>query len=173
MRKGLEQYRSQTPSIFNMFSDFDEMFERVLRSPWSLADTASTSTMPTEWFQPKVDVEETKDAFLLTVDLPGIRKEDVKIDLNGRTLTISGERKRETKSNEGGVKTFERSHGQFMRSFTLPENVNVENIEANLDHGVLELAIPKSEQAKPRSIEIGSGRTGTKQVQSSEKTETH
>jgi HSP20 family protein len=144
MRKGLDKYRgADTPSVFNLFSDFDDIFEGAL----------------SEWRQPNFDVEENEKSYLLTVDLPGVRQEDVKIDLNGRMLTISGERKRETKSDEKDkVQRFERSYGKFTRSFTLPETVDANNIAADLENGELKLTIPKSEQAKPRSIQIGQGK---------------
>ncbi|KHD88441.1 MAG: HspC2 heat shock protein [Bdellovibrio sp. ArHS] len=102
-------------------------------------------------FSPAVDMEDKNDMYLVTVDLPGMKKDQIKIDLNDNILTISGERKRETKE-EG--KYTERSYGRFMRSFTLPSMVSAEKIEARFEDGVLHINLPKAESSKGRSIKI-------------------
>lgn len=159
MRNGLDLYKGKNSGLMN-FSDFDEFFDRAFRNPWSLLEAMGANSMQREWFQPQVDMQENDEAFLLSVDLPGMRQEDVKIDLDGRVLTISGERKREDHSNNNGVTRVERSYGKFARSFSLPETIDIEKIEANLEDGVLRLALPKSEQVKPRTIEVKAGKPG-------------
>lgn len=93
------------------------------------------------------EVNETDGAYLLSVDAPGMKKGDIKIDVIGNTLTISGER-RSRDGDEG------RGYRKFTRSFTLPDSIDASRIEACFEDGVLEVAIPKSEVAKPRQIEI-------------------
>lgn len=108
------------------------------------------------------DVVESDQHFMLSVDLPGLKKEDIKIELQENTLTISGERKRERKNNEtsGNVKRVEKFYGAFKRSYTLPLMIDASKIEAQYQDGVLELFLPKAQNAQPHKIEIQSGRPG-------------
>jgi HSP20 family protein len=104
-------------------------------------------------FSPSVDVEENDEMFLVSADIPGVKKEDLKIDLNGNMLRVSGERKREVK--EEGY--YERSSGRFSRSFTLPENVDASKIEAHFEDGVLRIVLPKTEVKGAQEIKVQSG----------------
>jgi HSP20 family protein len=106
---------------------------------------------------PAMDLVESKEHFVLRADLPGLTEDDVKIELEDGTLTISGERKAEHESNEEGFYRVERAFGQFSRSLTLPKGVDPEAVSAHFDRGVLEVRIPKPEERKPRRIEIGGG----------------
>lgn len=148
MRNGLDFYRGPS-SLLNVMSEFDRMFEEAFANSWSVVERA-TSQEAREWFNPRVDVHENDEAFFLSLDVPGVRKEDLKLDINGRTLTLSGERKR----TEGR----ERFYGKFSRSVTLPESVDLDKIEAKLEDGVLAIALPKAEATKPRTIEVGAGK---------------
>ena len=107
-------------------------------------------------FKPPVDIVEQDNAFIATVDLPGIKKEDIEISLDEGVLSISGERKLEHQVGEEGTayRLIERSYGAFSRSFTLPQGVDFTKVEANFADGVLKLTLPKSEAAKPRKITI-------------------
>ncbi|HRO66411.1 MAG TPA: Hsp20/alpha crystallin family protein [Pseudobdellovibrionaceae bacterium] len=158
MRNALEVSKGNRMPVWNM-PDVDDMFERALRNPFSLFEDLRPAVMAdTRWMQPNFDVEETDQAYLLSVDMPGVKKEDVKVDLTENILTVSGERKYEHESKGKGARRYERAYGQFQRSFTLPTSIDVDKVEANLEDGVLRVALPKSEQAKPRSIQIGSGK---------------
>lgn len=161
MRKDLMVNRMSTPGVWNV-PDIDEMFERAFRNPLSLLDEFQvTPTMDREWFSPQVDVEENDDAYLLSVDLPGVKKDDVRVDLADDVLTISGERKREEEQKDrDGVHRYERMYGKFQRRFTLPSTIDVDKVEANMEDGVLRIALPKSESAKPRAIQVQSGKGG-------------
>jgi HSP20 family protein len=110
---------------------------------------------------PAMDLVEAADHFVLKADLPGLRDEDVKVEVQDGTLTISGERKAEREQNESGWYRIERSFGSFSRSLTLPEHVDASAISAAFNDGVLELRIPKPEERKPQRIEISSGGNGT------------
>lgn len=132
-------------------ADFDRLVESFFQP----------TTTSTEFFQPSCDVQETKDHYLLSFDMPGVKKEDIKIDVQGNSLTISGERHREVKSeNTESTWHFERSYGKFERSFSLPSTVATEKIEAQYEDGVLNIALPKAEVAKGRTIQIQSGQEG-------------
>lgn len=104
---------------------------------------------------PACDIAETENAFLLNFDIPGLKKEDIHIEVKGHQLAISGERKREDETKNNGFHRVERSFGKFTRSFDLPEGTNTDVIEASYENGVLKVAIPKAESKKARKIEIG------------------
>jgi HSP20 family protein len=109
---------------------------------------------------PAMDLVEAGDHFVLKADLPGLSEEDVKIEVQDGTLTISGERQAEHEASEGGWYRVERSFGSFSRALTLPEQVDASAISASFNDGVLEVRIPKPEERKPQRIEIGSAGNG-------------
>jgi len=103
---------------------------------------------------PRIDVKETKDAYEVMADLPGLKKEDIEISLHENVLTLKGERKHEEKKEGENEYFVERNHGSFCRSFQIPSKVKTEEINANYKNGVLHLTLPKAEEAKPREIQI-------------------
>ena len=122
---------------------FDESFGRA----WPNAEAGRA------WY-PAVDILESKDAYVLRAELPGMNKEDFNLELKEGTLTLTGERKF-TKPAEGvQYRKVERVNGKFVRSFTLPETVKHDGIQATYKDGILEIHIPKAEEAKPRQIQI-------------------
>jgi len=106
-----------------------------------------------QWI-PRVDIHETDEALVLQAELPGMKKEDVKLEVKDGTLLISGERRYEKDVKEERVHRIERSYGSFSRSFNLPRNINADAIEARMSDGVLHVQIPKLESAKPKAIAI-------------------
>ena len=113
---------------------------------------------------PPVDIVEEKDRILLTAELPGFQEKDIEVQMEGGVLTLRGERKTETEKEGRTFHRMERSYGQFVRSFTLPNNVDRENIKARFNNGLLEIELPKREEAKPRQIKIGSGNSQKKEA---------
>lgn len=111
------------------------------------------STEYGEWV-PTVDIRETDEAILVQAELPGIEKKDVHLEVKDRTLTISGERKYEKEVKEENVHRIERSYGRFVRSFSLPNNVDTTKVDASMKNGVLEVRLPKTEGAKARTVDI-------------------
>lgn len=109
--------------------------------------------MGVNWM-PTTDVYETKDALIVKTEVPGLTEKDIEVELENNILTISGERKFEEKTEEKGYSRFERKYGKFMRSFTLPTNVAADKIQANYANGILEVDIPKTEEAKPKKIKL-------------------
>ena len=105
-------------------------------------------------WRPSVDVYETEGSYVLKADLPGMKKEDIKLDVNDGVLTIQGEKKLEEKTENDNYVRMERSYGSFTRSFTLTDNVDTENIQAAYKDGVLEITLSKKEEAKPKEINI-------------------
>ena len=122
---------------------FDGFFAPV-RSDWA--------SLP-----PAVDVEETPEAYVFRADVPGVEPKDVKITVHGETLTLRGERKQETEKKEGSLHRIERSYGSFERSFTLGMPVQADQVKASYKNGVLEIRVPKAEQARMREIEVQVG----------------
>lgn len=108
-----------------------------------------------EWeFVPACDIEETATHYLVSFDLPGVSKNDVRIELRDHQLVVSGERRQEKEGTEGPRVSRERYHGAFQRVMTLPLSAEPEKVEANYESGVLQIVVPKSEAAKPKSIPI-------------------
>jgi HSP20 family protein len=105
-------------------------------------------------FQPRVDISETKEAVHVHAELPGMKSDDVKITISEGTLTLRGEKKRVTASNEETYQRMERTHGEFVRQFTLPANLDEDATQASFEDGVLHITIPKREPAKPKEREI-------------------
>ena len=105
-------------------------------------------------FTPAVDVHETTDDYLVKVDLPGVKPEDVNVEVNENVLSISGSR---VPAETGEAQLVERPYGSFVRTLTLPQGVDTDSIEAGYHDGVLELRIPKPAEHKPKKITIGSG----------------
>jgi HSP20 family protein len=115
---------------------------------------------------PHADVTETGDDIRVTVELPGLRPEDVEVSLENNVLTISGEKKEEHEETgkENRWHLSERRYGRFSRSFVLPKEVEQERIQATFENGVLDVIIPKSERVRPRRIEVHSG-NGRQQIE--------
>lgn len=106
-------------------------------------------------FPVRFDVKETKDAYVLKADMPGVKEEDLDISLNGNLLSVHGNREAETKEEGEQYYALERSYGSFSRSFSLPDSVDGEHVTADLRNGVLTLHIPKRPEAQPKKIAIG------------------
>lgn len=109
---------------------------------------------PAAGWAPAVDIFEDKDKVVLKADLPGIEEKDISLDVDGNRLTLKGERRMEKETKEENYHRVERAYGQFVRSFTLPNTVDVENIKASYKNGVLEVSLPKKEEVKPKHISI-------------------
>lgn len=103
---------------------------------------------------PLVDIKETKDDFIISAEVPGISKEDVKINISDDTLTIKGEKKEQKKEKDHNSLRIERSYGMFQRTFSLPTHVESEKVKAAYKDGVLTITLPKKEEVKPKEISI-------------------
>ena len=130
-------------------SEMNRLFNTVFDTP-----SGSSGNVLRRWM-PAMDLVESGDHFVLRADLPGMSEDDVNIEFEDGTLTVSGERKAEHEESNEGFHRVERSFGSFSRSLTLPQGVDPEAVTASFDRGVLEIRIPKPEQRKPRKIAIG------------------
>jgi HSP20 family protein len=106
---------------------------------------------------PPVDITEEKDRIVITAELPGFKENQIEIQSENGMLTLRGERKFEKESDGRSYHRVERSYGQFVRSFSLPTNVDREKIKADFSDGLLKIELPKREDAKPRTIKITAG----------------
>ncbi len=139
-------------SIWDPFQEMETLLDRYNRSSRkTLANSDDRSFEVGDWM-PVVDIEETEDAFSIKAELPGVEKDNVSINIDKGVLTIKGEKKTETEDKKRH--RVECSYGSFVRSFTLPQSVNVDDVEAEYNNGILNLTIPKSEEAKPKEIEV-------------------
>ena len=134
---------------FRELEELQERTARLLENPWT-GDGMSNVV----WLPP-VDIEETDDAWIVEAELPGVKRDDVTVELRANELEISGEVKERERT--GILRRRTRRVGEFDYRVTLPGAVDTANIEAKLDHGVLTVRIPKPEQARARRIEVGSG----------------
>tara|TARA_B100000965_G_scaffold403213_1_gene430825 strand:- start:627 stop:1007 length:381 start_codon:yes stop_codon:yes gene_type:complete len=107
-------------------------------------------------WSPRVELKEDPEHYLVQAELPGCKKEDIKVTLEGDTLTIRGEKKEEEKREDENVHVYERSYGSFTRSFRFPSAVDAEQVSAETSDGVLSVRVKKAEQSKSRTVEIKS-----------------
>jgi HSP20 family protein len=133
------------------FADLRNEIDRLFDAPFSGLTDAPRFT--TGW-SPAFDVYENQDNFTVVAELPGVKKEDLAISLHEGRLSISGERKREEKSENTEVYRSERVFGRFQRTFTLPTAVTADKVTAKFTDGVLTVTLPKAEEAKPKQIDV-------------------
>lgn len=149
--------RWQKPTLATAWPTYDRLFslrdelDRLFESPFS--DLARTTNLLSGW-SPAVDLYEDKDNFIVRAELPGMKRQDIEISLHEGALTISGERKSAEKFEEGEVHRTERFFGKFHRSFTLPKAVDGDKVKAAYKDGILTVTLPKTEEAKPKHIEV-------------------
>jgi HSP20 family protein len=131
----------------NEFDRLTQQLSQLLDEQWPELPRALE-----EGFTPLADVEETDDAYRVEVELPGVKQKDIKIDVDGRRLTISGERPEQQRT--GWLRRQTRSWGRFNYEVVLPEQVDEDGVEATLRDGVLQVLVPKSSGSKRRRVEV-------------------
>jgi HSP20 family protein len=114
----------------------------------------SRELLTTADWAPNVDITETDSAYLIKGEIPGVNKEDVKVNIEDGMLTMSGERKQEKEEKGKKFHRIERTYGSFMRSFRLPDNVDEAAVKAEFKDGMLNVTLPKSTQTKNKSISV-------------------
>ena len=133
--------------LYSLQREFNRLFGTVF-------DSQTGAATPARRWVPAIDVVEEDERYALRADLPGLTEDDVRIEVEDGVLTISGERRSSSEERKEGYYRLERSSGSFSRSVRLPQGVAAEAIEASFANGVLEVSIPKPEQAKPRRVAI-------------------
>jgi len=146
----------QRPSLtswpsFGRLSDLRDEIDRLFESP--LTELTRTSQLLSGW-TPALDVYEEKDNFVVKAELPGMKKEDIEVSLHDGSVSISGERKTESKHEDAEVYRTERFFGRFQRTITLPTAVAADKVKAAYKDGVLTVTLPKTEEAKPKQIDV-------------------
>ena len=137
----------QVEGVNRIQSRINELFEDAL------GRTRAQQSAAAVWYPP-VDILESKDSYLIRAELPGMRNEDLKTEVNEGILTLSGERKLEEPASGVEYHRVERVTGKFSRSFHVPQTVNPDGIKATYKDGILEVQVPKADEAKPRQIAI-------------------
>jgi len=138
------------------FADMDTLFNRLISrmpGPWPRLAATDNGSPKFEW-SPSADISETEKEYLVRAELPAVKKEDVKVTVDGGMITIEGERKQRKEEKNERFHRVESATGSFTRSFTLPDNVDEKNIRCESQDGVLTVHIPKTEVEKRKPIEI-------------------
>lgn len=135
------------------FREIDDMFTKYL-THYNRPSLGNQELLASGDWAPRADIAETDLDFTIKVEVPEIKREDIKITIDNGVLNIRGERKREKEDKGVKYHRVERHYGSFLRSFSLPDNVAEEQIDAQFKEGVLTLRLPKMEKSKPKRIEI-------------------
>jgi HSP20 family protein len=146
----MERWR---PSRLRNWSPFEDM-ERFLSSEWPFRTMWRRLPAEDMCWAPAIEMYEKDNHFIVRAELPGMKKEDVDISATADTLTIKGERKASEEVSDEDYYRSELCYGSFSRSISMLEAIDAKNIEATFDNGMLEIKVPKSEEAKPRKIQI-------------------
>jgi len=145
---------------WNPWRDFDVLqreMNRVLED-WSVKTEGKAKELCTSDWVPNVDIYEDREAIVVSAELPGMTEKEVKVSVEERVLTLSGERKFQNEAKKDNYHRVESAYGCFSRSFTLPPNVDRDKISAKMESGVLHVVLPKKEEAKPKAVEIKVGK---------------
>jgi HSP20 family protein len=148
--------RWQRPEVanwptFGRLTDLRDEIGRLFEAP--LAEFARSSRLLSDW-TPALDVYEDKDNIVIKAELPGMKREDIEVSLHDNTLSISGERKAESKHKDAEVYRSERSVGRFQRTISVPSPVALDKVKAEYKDGILTVTLPKTEEAKPKQIKV-------------------
>jgi HSP20 family protein len=139
---------------YNPFGELGRLHHEMTRLFDELAGDEKEDSIARGVWMPRVNINETNDEFLVNVDLPGINKEDISLNLDNNMLTITGERKFEVDEKKDNYHRVEKQYGKFSRAFRLPNNVDEKNVEAEYKNGELHITLKKKEEKKPREISI-------------------
>jgi HSP20 family protein len=138
---------------FREMEDLGRRFEDFFNRPFLPASWRRLTSDSYGW-SPVIDVIEKDEKFIVKVELPGVKEEDIDVSVAGDMLTISGEKRTESEEKRKGYHYSESSYGSFSRSITVPSTVDTSKIEADFDKGVLEITLPKTAEVKPKKIKV-------------------
>ena len=154
-KKPTELVKREMPRMLSPFSDMERMMEDFFRRPFSMFPSMwPRMGFADEELSPAVDIFEQEDAVVVKAELPGMNKDNISVELNDGVLRIAGEKKREEKIEKKDYFRMERSVGSFERRISLPSGIETEKTKASFKDGVLEIQIPKSEDAKKKERKI-------------------
>ena len=135
------------------FRDLDKWFEDIFPRPFA-PFSFPRLRIAAEEIMPDVDIFQTDKDVVLKAELPGMKKEDIDVTLTAGTITISGEKKKEDEVKKKDYYKYERSYGSFCRTFSLPAEVKADKVKSTFRDGVLEVIMPKSEEAKKKEVKV-------------------
>lgn len=138
---------------WNPWREIEDMFERYTKALGQPRGGSQEFVATGDW-TPRVDISETDTEFVIKAEIPEVNKDNVKVTVDNGILTITGERKKEKEEKGKKFHRIERYYGNFIRSFTLPDNVDEANIKASFKDGMLNLSIKKTKESKPKLIEV-------------------
>ena len=145
---------SWSVSPFEQITSLRDEINRLFEAP--CGESTRTGEFFNDW-APALDLREGKDNLVASLELPGLKKEDIDVSVHEGVLSVSGDRKREEKGDESEVYRCERHYGRFHRSVSLPTPVEVGKVKAGYKDGILSITMPKTEEAKPKQIEVSVG----------------
>lgn len=149
-----------TPTKWSPLKELEDLQHRMTgwlgRAPWRNETGGREALTVAEW-APAVDISEDEKEFLIKAELPDIAREAVKVNVEKGVLAIQGERRFEKEEKDKRYHRIERSYGSFLRSFEVPENVDPTRVSAEFKDGILRVHLPKSEQSRPKAVEVKVG----------------
>lgn len=146
----MSRYDVRNGALEELSSDMERIFDSLLgRTVGTILRTGNP-----EKYSPTLDISEGADAYEVHIDLPGVRPEDVKLEMHDGKLVVSGKRTTSTEQKDKAFHRMERVSGAFSRVISLPTEVDTERIDANYEHGVLKVVVPKAIKQQPKKIEI-------------------
>jgi len=137
----------------SLFDYMQQELSKLHNTPSSSRQDDNGNVVTSDW-APAVDIKEEDNRYLITADIPGVKPDEIEINMEEGILSIKGERESNKEVEKENYKRIERSHGVFYRRFTMPDNSDADKISAKSEHGVLEISIPKKEAAQPRKISV-------------------
>lgn len=146
----LAKYRPKTSTVDLLRREMDQFFDDLVPFSW----TRDNGGKLMESWAPSADISEDEKEYLLRMDIPGMEKKDIKVNFQDGRITVTGERKQEETEEKKDYLRKERYEGSFYRSFSLPDAVKEDEINASFKNGVLKISIPKAEVVEPKAIKI-------------------
>lgn len=154
MAKESKELAKTEPVSFPSIWDMDRWFEDFFRRPFPAFAAPRLKMMEREEFAPSVDIFEEGNEVVVKAELPGMKKEDIDITLTEDSITLSGEKKKETEEKKKDYYRWECSYGSFRRTFTLPAAVQRNKVKAEFKEGVLQIRMPKTEEAVKQEVKV-------------------
>lgn len=136
------------------FRLLQQRMSRFFEEPFAPLSFVNEEPFTLAAWTPSCDIYETEGEIIVKAELPGLKKEDIKVSVENNVLTIRGERKFEEEAKRENYYRIERSYGEFLRSFTLPTGIDAKKINAEFKDGMLKIALPRMEEAKPKAVDI-------------------
>jgi len=152
-KKSKELVKTELPRLLSPFEDMERWFEDFFRRPFPLFAPSLLPRLRME-MTPTADIFEEGEDVVVKAELPGMKKEEIEVKLTENTITISGEKKKEEKIEKKDYYRVERSYGSFKRAFNLPSEVQMDKAKAQFKDGILEIRIPKTEEAKKKEKKV-------------------